>query len=242
MKMKIFIKLFFFAVIISVGAISCSKSATKGSGNEESFPNKYENELFSINMPKGWTYNNSSWKGLDSMQNEVYIYDPNINIVSFRCVKTFFPFCESIEMATKIAKYIEPIHEIHDAEVGGYPSTILYYANYVEDEIAIRKQFITYLEDSHIVIYFFENFFLSDWEEAEELGDKIINTIKIKKVENPLYNSDNLAKTLKEILKDSTKFDESEKLLEKVQNDDIEKDEKLQIIVRNIIEHSYEDE
>lgn len=83
-------------------------------------------------------------------------------------------------------------------EVGGYPTSILYFANYVDNDTIIQKQFVTYLQDSHIVIYFNENFYVQNWEDAQELGDMIISTIKLKKVENPLENDSVLKRSMEE--------------------------------------------
>ena len=83
---------------------------------------------------------------------------------------------------------VELIQEIDSVEVGGYPACILYYANYVDNDTIIQKQFVTCMEDSHILIYFNENFHIQNWEVAQELGDSIIGTIELKKVVNPLDN------------------------------------------------------
>ncbi len=183
--------------MIIAGMVSCSKPTSKSTEHNDPFPVIYENDLFSINMPKGWICDSSGWKGLDSLQNSIDIYDPNGNVVWFHFVKTFMPFKwknidEAKEMA-KVARAIsgdnaELIEEKDSIEVGGYPTSILYFANYVDNDTIIQKQFVTYLHDSHIVIYFNENFYVQDWEDAQEIGDKIIGTIKLKKVENPLEN------------------------------------------------------
>lgn len=183
--------------MIIAGMVSCSNPTSKSTEHNDPFPVIYENDLFSINMPKGWICDSSGWKGLDSLQNSIDIYDPNGNVVWFHFVKTFMPFKwknidEAKEMA-KVARAIsgdnaELIEEKDSIEVGGYPTSILYFANYVDNDTIIQKQFVTYLHDSHIVIYFNENFYVQDWEDAQEIGDKIIGTIKLKKVENPLEN------------------------------------------------------
>lgn len=96
----------------------------------------------------------------------------------------------------------ELIHEIDSVEVGGYSTSILYFANYVDNDTIIQKQFVTYLQDSHIVIYFNENFYVQDWEEAQEIGDLIIETIKLKQVENPLENDTVFKKSMEKGLED----------------------------------------
>ena len=150
----------------------------------------YENELFSINLPKGWVCDSSGWKGLDSLQNVVEIFNPNGSVVWFHFVKTFMPFkWKNIDEAKEMAKTaraisgddMELIHEIDSVEVGGYP---------------------TYLQDSHIVIYFNENFYVQDWEEAQELGDLIIGTIKLKRVDNPLENDSVFKKSMEKGFED----------------------------------------
>lgn len=189
------------------GIVSCSKPTPKSAEHIDPFPVKYENELFSIKMPKGWICDSSGWKGLDSLQNAVEIFDPNGNVVWFHFVKTFWPFkWKDIDEAKEMAKSAraisgddtELIHEVDSVEVGGYPTSILYFANYVDNDTIIQKQFVTYLQDSHIVIYFNENFYVQNWEDAQELGDMIISTIKLKKVENPLENDSVLKRSMEE--------------------------------------------
>lgn len=96
----------------------------------------------------------------------------------------------------------ELIHEIDSVEVGGYPTSILFFANYVDNDTIIQKQFVTYLQDSHIVIYFNENFYVKDWEEAQELGDLLIGTIQLKKVQNPLEKDGVIKKSMEKVLED----------------------------------------
>lgn len=161
---------------------------------EDPFPVKYENDLFSIRMPKGWEYDATNWKGLDSLNNDVELYSETAP-VWFHIVKTFMPMKwkdinEATEMALAMRSLSEDnvvlINRIDSVDVGGYPSSILYFANYVDNDTIIQKQFVTYVNDSHIVIYFNENFYSNNWDYAQEYGDKIISTIKIKKVTNPL--------------------------------------------------------
>ena len=190
-----------------VGMISCTKPTARNTINDDPFPITYENDLFSIDLPKGWICDSSGWKGLDSLQNVVEIFNPNGSVVWFHFVKTFMPFkWKNIDEAKEMAKSAraisgddtELIHEVDSVEVGGYPTSILYFANYVDNDTIIQKQFVTYLQDSHIVIYFNENFYVQNWEDAQELGDMIISTIKLKKVENPLENESVLKRSMEE--------------------------------------------
>ena len=197
--------------VIIAGMASCTKPTANTSTKDDPFPGRYENELFSINLPKGWVCDPSGWKGLDSLQNVVEIFNPNGSVVWFHFVKTFMPFkWKNIDEAKEMAKTAraisgdntELIHEIDSVEVGGYPTSILYFANYVDNDTIIQKQFVTYLQDSHIVIYFNENFHVQDWEKAQEIGDLIIGTIKLKKVENPLDNDSVFKKSMEKGLED----------------------------------------
>ncbi len=129
------------------------------------------------------------------MVNRVSIFDPyGGNVVWLYIVKTFFPIkWKNIDEAKRAAKTMvylggdrEIIREVDGVEVGGYPASILYIAKYEDNDTIIQKQFVTYLQDSHIVMYFNEMFFAENWEYAQKLGDEIISTIKLKKVENPL--------------------------------------------------------
>ncbi len=184
-----------------VGVISCSNPAARK--NDNPFPITYENDLFSIDLPQGWVCDASGWKGLDSLQNEVDIFDPNGNVVWFHFVKSFMPIkWKDIGEAKEMAKVVRLIgddsvkllHEVDSVEVGGYPASILCYANYVENDTIIQKQYVTYLQDSHMVVYFNENFYFRDWNEAQKVGDLIIETIKLKQVVNPLENDSALKK------------------------------------------------
>ena len=196
---------------IVTGIISCSKPKANSTPGSNPFPEVYENELFSINYPKGWTCDSSGWKGLDSLQNAVEIFNPDGSVVWFHIVKTFMPFkWKDIDEATEMAKTMRAtsgddvvlLDEIDSVEVGGYPTSILYFANCVDNDTIIQKQFVTYLEDSHIVVYFNENFHLHNWEQAQEIGDMIIGTVKLKKVVNPLENRSVLKKSIEKGLKD----------------------------------------
>ena len=197
--------------MVIIGMVSCSRPASnRFADNENPFPVTYENELFSVNMPNGWICDSSRWKGLDSLQNIVDIYNPNSNLVWLHFVKTFLPIkWKNIDEAKQMAIMAETlvlrtqklIYEIDSIEVGGYPTSILYFANYMDNDTIIQKQFVTYLPESHIVIYFNENFSVQNWEEAEELGDLIIGTIRLKKVKNPLENDSVFRKSAEEGLK-----------------------------------------
>jgi len=191
--------------VIITGMVSCSRPSTSSWTNDNPFPERYENELFSIDLPKGWVCDASGWKGLDSLQNAVDIFNPNDSVVWFHFVKTFFPFpWKNIDEAKEMAKTARVlsgedaylIDEIDSVEVGGYPTSILYFAYFIDNDTIIQKQFVTYLQDSHIVIYFNENFYVQDWDEAQQIGDKIIGTIRLKKVKNPLENDSVLKKSI----------------------------------------------
>ena len=197
----------FALLVLTLGTLfSCSKSAPKNE-SDEPFPVKYENELFSIRMPKGWTYDDSKWEGLDSIQNVVDIYNPDDNLLWIHITKCFIPFeWKDIEEATNMAKFARMmstddtvlLDEIDSIEVGGYPASILYFANFVDNDTIIQKQYVTYLQDSHIVVYFNENFYYQNTDQAQEIGDKIIETVILKKVENPLEKDSAFIKSFEE--------------------------------------------
>lgn len=195
--------------VMVAGMFSCTKpkapTARSTTSREPAFTT-YENELFSVDIPKGWVCDSSGWKGLDSLENAVEIFDPKSNVVWFHFVKTFMPIkWKNVSEATGLPKTmiamrrnmgenIEIIDEIDRVTVGGYPTNILYIANYVDNDTIIQKQFVTYLQDSHIVMYFNENFHIRAWEEAQKFGDFIIRTIKLKKVVNPLEKDKRIVK------------------------------------------------
>ena len=162
------------------------------------------------------------------MRNEVNIYNPYESIVWFHIVKAFMPIqWKNIAEATEMAKTAralsganaELIEEIDSVEVGGYPTSILYFANYEDEDTIIQKQYVTYMKDSHIVIYFNENFNSKDYDEAQEIGDKIIATIKLKKVKNPLDNDSVMRQAVKSAMANKEISDEAIKKGQEIINE-----------------------
>ena len=201
---KSFIRATLFLIVILVA--SCTRPAPKATQNNDQSQKTYENELFSIEIPKGWVCDDENWNGLECMKNEVNIYNPYESTVWFHIVKVFMPIqWKNIAEATEMAKAAralsganaELINETDSIEVGGYPASILYFANYDDGDTIIQKQYVTYMKDSHIVIYFNENFNSKDEEKAQEIGDKIIATVRLKQVKNPLDNDSIMRQAVK---------------------------------------------
>ena len=205
--MRDFVKIIFVLCAIAM-TVACTRPNRNNNTTTDPLPVKYENELFSIAMPSGWEVDDSGWLGLDSMQNEVELYSNNAP-VWFHIVKTFMPIqWKNIYEATEMAiaaralsgSNAELIERTDSVEVGGYPSSILYFANVVDKDTIIQKQYVTYLEDSHIVIYFNENFYSNQWDEAQKYGDKIIGSVKLKKVVNPLEKNNAMKETIQKAM------------------------------------------
>lgn len=182
---------------------SCNKVLSQL--EEDPFPVYYGNELFSINLPKGWVWDDSDWNGLDSLVNEVDFYNPDDGTVWFHCVKTFLPIkWKNVKEATDMArcarlsngKGITLIDEIDGIEVGGYPTSIMLFENIQDNDTVMQKQYITYLQDSHIVIYFNANYYARNSLPAQKIAADIIKNIKLRKVINPLENDDKLKKVI----------------------------------------------
>lgn len=222
---------FIFFIVAVIGLSSCTRSVKKNS--MPSGPVIYENELFSVEIPEGWVCDSSEWYGLDAQKNVVKIYHQYKDFVRFHFVKTFMPFqWENIDEAKEMAKMaraisgdsVELIREIDSIEVGGYPSCILYFANYVDRDTIIQKQFVTYLHDSHIMMYFNELFPVHAWDEAQEFGDAVISTIKLKKVVNPLEDKDAMKKAIEEGMKNNVVNEKymkrGEQLMEEMQKNE----------------------
>ncbi len=190
-----------FVVLI----MSCGRSATKqNAGKNNPYPVKYENELFSVNMPSGWEYDDSDWYGLKDMKNNVELYSSN-SPVWFHIVKTFIPYNwkdideatdTEVSARTSSGDDVKLTNRIDGVEVGGYPASILYFLNHADGDTIIQKQYVVYLEDSHITMYINENFLLEDCIAAEAIGDCIVNTIKLKKVKNPLEEEGKIGKAV----------------------------------------------
>ena len=156
--MRDFVKIIFVLCAVTM-TVACTRPNRNNNTTEDPLPVKYENELFSIDLPSGWEIDDSGWLGLDSMQNEVEIHSSN-SPVWFHIVKTFMPIqwknvYEATEMAIAARAMsganVELIKRTDSVEVGGYPTSILYFANVVDKDTIIQKQYVTYLEDSHIV-------------------------------------------------------------------------------------------
>ena len=214
--MKSFVRATLFLLVIIVA--SCTRPAPKATQNSDQSQKTYENELFAIDIPEGWVCDDENWNGLEYMKNEVNIYNPYESIVWFHIVKAFMPIqWKNIAEATEMAKAARAlsganaklIDEIDSVKVGGYPTNILCFANYEDGDTIIQKQYVTYMKDSHIVIYFNENYNSRDKEKAQEIGNKIIATIKLKKVKNPLDNDSIMRQAVKSAMDNKEISDET---------------------------------
>ena len=164
-------------IIAIILAISCTSRNLKAN-EAELFPVNYENELFSISMPGGWEYDDSKWMGPDSMQNEVDFYNPDDDTVWFHFVKAYYPLnLKDVNDAAEFAKAartlsgdsVSLIQEYDSVTISGYPTKVLVYANYVDNDTIIQKQFVTYMKESNILVYFNENFLYKHWDAAQEI-------------------------------------------------------------------------
>jgi hypothetical protein len=192
--MKKIVLLSLMTIVLLVACNNGKVSSVEGV-EEDSLPVKYENDLFSMSLPKGWVVDDSGWKGLDSMQNEMDFYNPQDDVVWFHFVKTYFPIqWKDIKEATEFAKTarllstdsVTLIDEMDSATIYGYPASVLMFANFVNNDTIIQKQFVTYIEKSHIVMYLNENFLYRNWDRGQMMGDWLLRNVVIKEVENPL--------------------------------------------------------
>ena len=191
--MKVMKKTVFF--IIVVFTLSCSNKI-KHPQNTDSFFVEYTNELFSIYLPEGWIIDDSKWLGLDSIQNEVDLYNPNDDVVWFHIVKAFFPMrFRNINDAAEFAKTARSmscdsvllLDEIDSISIDGVSTKLLVFENFVGKDTVIQKQFVTYIEESHILLYINANCLYANWKMEQEIENKLINNLVIKRhVQNPL--------------------------------------------------------
>lgn len=179
-------------IIAIILAISCTNRNQKAN-NANLYPVKYENELFSISLPEGWEYDDSKWMGPDSMQNEVDFYNTDDGVVWFHFVKAYYPLnWEDVNEAAEFAKAartlsgdsVSLIQEYDSVTISGQPTKVLVYANYVDNDTLIQKQYVTYIKESKTLIYFNENFLYKYWDAAQEIGDKLMKNVMIKLVVN----------------------------------------------------------
>ena len=183
------------ALLLVVLAFSCTSKKHHQTIDVDPFPVRYENELFAMSLPEGWVIDDSGWQGLDSMNNEVDFYNPNDDAVFFHLVKTYFPFqWKSLAEATEFAKAaraisgdsVSLIEEMDSVTVSGYPAKILMFANFVGNDTIIQKQYVTYLQKTHTLLYLNENFLYHNWEKGQRVGDELMNNLIIKDVKNPI--------------------------------------------------------
>ena len=176
-------------ILVVILAFSCTSKKQQQIIDVDPFPIKYENEVFAMLLPEGWVVDDSGWQGLDSMQNEVDFYNPNNDAVWFHFVKTYFPIqWKNIGEATEFAKAARAmstdnaqlIDEVDSVTISGYPSSVLMFANFVGNDTIIQKQFVTYIQENHTLLYFNENFFFRNWDEGQHIGDKLMQTLFIK--------------------------------------------------------------
>jgi hypothetical protein len=182
-------------LLLVVLAFSCTSKKHHQIIDVDPFPVRYENELFAMSLPEGWVIDDSGWQGLDSMNNEVDFYNPNDDAVFFHLVKTYFPFqWKSLAEATEFAKAaraisgdsVSLIEEMDSVTVSGYPAKILMFANFVGNDTIIQKQYVTYLQKTHTLLYLNENFLYHNWEKGQRVGDELMNNLIIKDVKNPI--------------------------------------------------------
>ncbi len=184
-----------FPILLAFLAFSCTGKKQQQIIDVDPFPVKYENELFAMSLPEGWLVDDSGWQGLDSLQNEVDFSNPNNDAVWFHFVKTYFPIqWKNIAEATEFAKAARAlsgdnaqlIDEVDSASICGYPASVLVFANFVENDTIIQKQFVTYIQKSHTLLYLNENFFYKNWDRGQKLGDELMKKLIIKDVKNPI--------------------------------------------------------
>jgi hypothetical protein len=192
MKMKI--KLPF--VLIALLFCGCShktpqqKAPVKDKTEEYA---EYENSVFNLRYPKGWTVDDTKWNGEDSLQNEIDIYNPNGSMQTgcyIHCVKAYFPIqWKSAAEAAALSKQMKQIkpdpgylgiyYEKDSLEVGGCPAYLIVYFYKNGNDTLINKQYVTLVKKTHTTLYFNNNFSIKNWTKGQELGDKIISTIHI---------------------------------------------------------------
>lgn len=195
--------------LLVVLVFSCTGKKKQQITDVDPFPVKYENELFAMSLPEGWIVDESGWQGLDSMNNEVDFYNPHNDAVFFHFVKTYFPFqWKNIAEATEFAKAaraisgdsVSLIDELDSVTISGYPAKILIFANFVGNDTIIQKQYVTYIQKTHTLLYLNENFLYHNWEKGQRLGDELMDNLIIKDVKNPIdkkYNKQDSSKPQK---------------------------------------------
>ena len=78
------------------------------------------------------------------------------------------------------------IDEVDSATISGYPASVLMFANFVENDTIIQKQFVTYIQKTHTLLYLNENFLYKNWDKGQKLGDELMKNIVIRDVKNPI--------------------------------------------------------
>jgi hypothetical protein len=74
------------------------------------------------------------------------------------------------------------------------------FANFVGNDTIIQKQYVTYIQKTHTLLYLNENFLYHNWEKGQRLGDELMDNLIIKDVKNPIdkkYNKQDSSKPKK---------------------------------------------
>ncbi len=195
------------AVCAFILSVACTnRTIPKAEPKKDPFPVKYENALFSISMPVGWKYDDSGWGGLYALDNHLELYTDFMPL-QLHIVKAFLPVTretleevtdDAVAMRESSGDSVELFYRQDSIDIGGYPASVLFFANYVGNDTIIQEQFVTFLDDSHILIYFNVSFPIEESYIVQGIGDEIMQTVKIKKVTNPLENEGVLKKVIEE--------------------------------------------
>lgn len=196
-------KIILFTLIV-LSVLSCKSKKNYSGCQNHFFPNIYNGEMFSLEYPEGWEVDDSEWHGEDSLQNELQIlppipttYNRKVAIADLpcwvHCVKRYLHIpVKTAKEAAELSKAFTPnnpnngfigiVEEVDSLVIDGKPTYLIIYAYRDEEnnDTIINKQYNTILPKSHTIFMFNSNFSIKDDGTGEEIGNKIIKSIKFK--------------------------------------------------------------
>lgn len=203
--MKKLLLLLVVNLLASTVTMACQGRDKSTPAPSKATPAVYSNDAFSVELPKGWMYDDSKWGGPDSINNEVDFYSKESN-VWFHFVKAFFPTSFlGITTASEAAQWSIDAKESARAkngsasqgedgyigvgidgdslEIDGYPAKFIGFEYKERGDTVMNAQYVVLIPQEHRVFYLNANFYLSDARAGRvdtEFMESFIRSVKFK--------------------------------------------------------------
>ncbi len=194
--------LLLFVVSLSLSTFT---QACKGRDKSTPTPTVYSNDAFSIELPKGWKYDDSKWGGPDSITNEVNFYNKESNI-RFVFVKEFLPTSvldiTTVSEAARLSIYQKEekrmekgsagqgddgyigVFDYGDSwEINGYPTKFIGLKYKERDDTVMNAQYVVLIPQEHRMFFLNAYCYQSDIKAGRvdaEFLDNFLYSVKFK--------------------------------------------------------------